>query len=88
MWKTRRHDEHARMSVKVCKPQTPTTYTSNTYLAVDSTMERDDVRHKRHAAIYYSARKMNGHHQKNINVSPKLPQHPHNATPPQAKYPA
>ena len=38
-WKTRRIDnEHAQMSVGVCAPQTPTTYASNTYLAMDSTM--------------------------------------------------
>ena len=43
------------MSVKACTPQTPTTYTSNTYLVVGSTMESDDVRHKRQATIYHSA---------------------------------
>ena len=42
--------EQAQMSVKAC---VYTANTSNTYLAVDSTMEPDDVGHKRHAAIYY-----------------------------------
>ena len=55
MWKTRRIDNgHAQMSVKVCAPQTPTTYASNTYLAMDSTMERGDVRRQRQATTYHS----------------------------------
>ena len=56
MWKTRRTDnEHAQMSVKVCAPQTPTTYASNTYLAMDNTMERGDVGRQRHATTYHPA---------------------------------